>query len=132
MSYHENCDNCGEDYDFAPEIAKLFHHFQSPVNYVEAVCPSCGADERIFVSPGVAYDMLKDGAVGILMGLDPHPDRAATWYSFLNDQDVEEVEGFHEDPPAQMELFLPDRELTGMEFHQLGDDIRKFERGELE
>lgn len=54
----EQCDSCGEAYDFSPANARLFLFIEDPqCNYVEAKCPK-GHSERSYVKP--------DGATRVL------------------------------------------------------------------
>ena len=52
MQPHDNCDSCGEDYEFSSERDFMCLFLRNPeCTHVLATCPHCGNEERIFVTP---------------------------------------------------------------------------------
>lgn len=112
----DNCDNCGNDYEFHHDKDALVIYLTTPhCNHVKAVCPHCSQETRIYCEPNVILWILKKCKLSIMLGRSAPPDMLDR----MNVEDSSIV--FTSETPC---------ELPGWILRQLGDDIRKFEHGE--
>lgn len=116
----DNCDGCGEDYDFVPERDAVHIFLIDPeCNHVEAHCPFCETLSRIYLEPEAVLYAISTYHLGIKLHPEADEELRARAHDIWNrDAPI----------PYLPTDYLPD--LTGRQFHELGDDIRHFERGD--
>jgi hypothetical protein len=115
---YDNCDSCGNDYEFHNDKDSLVIWLTTPnCNHVEAICPHCSNEVRIYCEPEVILWILKECRLGIKLGLAAPKDMQER----MAEDDTE--------PTFTLTESFPE-ELPGWVWRQLGDDIRKFEHGE--
>lgn len=69
---HDNCDDCGQDYDFDPSKDVLVLYLQEHrCNHVLATCPHCGGTTRIFIIPESFMGVLE---LKLPLRIAPEPD----------------------------------------------------------
>lgn len=69
---HDNCDGCGQDYDFDKERDVLCLYLNYPeCNHVEATCPHCGRSTRIFLVPEGVINLLTEIHLNLRMVAEP-------------------------------------------------------------
>jgi hypothetical protein len=72
---HDNCDECGRDYDFSPERDVMQIFLKNPeCDHVLAICPHCSGTTRIYVIPQVVVGLIEQLKLPIRIFADTPPE----------------------------------------------------------